>query len=221
VTPGPGEGYDPVLFDLDGTVIDSVALIRESHRHAVREVLGREPADDVLVAGVGRPLIEQMRAFDPERAEELLAVYRAWNHENTAVLLRPYPGLEETLRALRDDGRRLGIVTSKSGPTVRLAFDVLPLERYFDVVIAAEDTTRHKPGPEPILLALRRLGSDPDRACYVGDSPFDLAAARAAGIDAIGVTWGFFAAAALAPETPRALVRTPERLLAACRGEPV
>ena len=77
----------PVLFDLDGTVIDSVTLIRESLRHAVRAVLGLELTDDALVVNVGRPLIEQMRHFSPENADELFRVYREWNHANTAALL--------------------------------------------------------------------------------------------------------------------------------------
>ena len=91
-------GFDPVLLDLDGTVIDSVGLIRESHRHAVTSVLGENLSDERLVANVGRPLIDQMRAFSPERAEELLRVYREWNHANTDALLRPYPGLDALLR---------------------------------------------------------------------------------------------------------------------------
>jgi len=188
----PAGGYDPILFDLDGTVIDSVALIRESHRHAVREVLGTAFADERLVANVGRPLIDQMRAFSVEHAEELLRVYRQWNHEHTGDLLRAYDGIGRLLADLRADGRTIGIITSKSHPTVDLAFDVLPLRHHFAVVIAAEDTDLHKPDPAPVRLALQRIGAHPGRACYVGDSPFDIQAARAAGVTAIGVTWGFF-----------------------------
>lgn len=208
-----------MLLDLDGTVIDSVALIRESHRHAVRAVLGRELPDEALVANVGRPLIDQMRFFSDERAEDLLEVYREWNHAHTAELLRPYAQIAEALAALRSEGRRLGIVTSKSHPTVGLAWEVLPeLRALFDVVVAAEDTERHKPDPAPVAYALERLGASADRACYVGDSPFDLRAGRAAGVATIGVTWGFFPRAELEPERPDLIVDTPAQLLAACRG---
>jgi pyrophosphatase PpaX len=217
VSAGPG-GYDPVLFDLDGTLIDSVGLIRESHRHAVRAVLGEELGDDVLVANVGRPLIEQMRYFSQHRAEELLRVYREWNHAHTAELLRPYPGIEELLISLKAAGRTLGIITSKSGPTVQLAFDVLPIGHHFDVVIAAEDTERHKPLPDPVHEALRRLGRGVDGACFIGDAPFDLAAGRAAGVAAIGVTWGFFPAEALRPEAPALIVDRPAELADALLG---
>ncbi len=205
-------GYDPILLDLDGTVIDSVRLIRESHRHAVGAVLGVELADEQLVANVGRPLIDQMRAFSQEHAEELLRVYREWNHANTADLLVAYEGMELLLSTLRAEGRRLGLITSKSRPTVDLAFDVLPLRHHFDVVIAAEDTDRHKPDPAPILLALERLGADATHSCYVGDAPFDIAAARAAGIAAIGVTWGFFPRAVLEDAGAEQVVSTPGEL---------
>lgn len=211
-------GFDPVLFDLDGTVIDSVRLIRESHRHAVTEVLGLDLSDDQLVANVGRPLIEQMEAFSPDHADELYAVYRTWNHANTADLLRAYDGIEELLQMLRGAGRALGVITSKSWDAVRLAFDVLPVEQYFDVVIAAEDTERHKPNADPLLAALDRLGRAPNGACYVGDAPFDLDAAHAAGIAAIAVTWGFFPREVLEERRPLAVADSVSQLADLCLG---
>jgi pyrophosphatase PpaX len=213
-----GDGFDPILLDLDGTVIDSVTLIRESHRYAVRKVLGRDLPDEVLTANVGRPLIEQTRALSAEHAEELLEVYREWNHAHTKDLLQAYAGMEDALAELRSAGRKLGIITSKSRPTVRLAFDVLPVEEYFDVVIVAEDTERHKPHADPVLAALDRLGRTPNRACYVGDAPFDLDAARAAGVAAIGVTWGFFSRDVLERHCPDAIVDTIPELVDLCLG---
>lgn len=213
-------GHDPVLLDLDGTVIDSVALIRESHRHAVRTVLGEEWGDERLVANVGKPLLEQMAAFSPGRAEELYEVYREWNHANTAALLLAYPGIGEALGQLRAAGRRLGIVTSKSRDAVDLAWGVLPeLAGLFDVEIAADDTGRHKPAPDPVLAALARLGAAPAGACYVGDSPFDIASGRAAGVVTIGVTWGFFSREALEGAGPDLIVETAQELVEACLGE--
>ncbi len=211
-------GYDPVLLDLDGTVIDSVALIRESHRHAVREVLGRDLPDEVLTANVGRPLLDQMRVFDADRADELVSVYRAWNLANHHGLLAAYPRIDAALARLREAGRRVGVVTSKSRATVELAFHVLGLEAGFDVLVAHEDTARHKPDPAPLLAALELLGADPDDACYVGDAPFDLRAARAAGVAPVAVTWGFFTRETLLAETPDAVVDTPEQLVDVCLG---
>ena len=213
-------GFDPILLDLDGTVIESVALIRESHRHAVRTVLGQEWEDERLVANVGRPLIEQMAVFDADRAQELYDVYRTWNHANTSALLLAYEGVEAALRELRDDGRRLAIVTSKSHDAVDLAWGVLPTMRdLFDVVIAAEDTGRHKPDAAPLLEALHRLGAGPEGACYVGDAPFDMLAGRAAGLTTIAVTWGFFPPHELLTLEPDLVADTPADLLRACRGD--
>ncbi|MGI9540337.1 MAG: HAD family hydrolase [Miltoncostaeaceae bacterium] len=204
-----------VLFDLDGTVIDSTALIRESHRHAVSTVLGQDLPDEVLVANVGVPLLQQMKAFDPDRAEELLAVYQEWNHRMTPELLAEYEGMPELLEDLRAAGRRLGIVTSKSGPVVELAWDVLPLSHHFEVVVSSETTDRHKPHPEPVHRALAEHGVGPHEAVMVGDSPFDLRAGKAAGADTIGVTWGFFGREALAAEDPGIVVDTVDELRSA------
>jgi len=219
VSASPGAGFDPILLDLDGTVIDSVALIRESHRHAVRTVLGEEWEDERLVANVGRPLLEQMAAFSPERSQELYRVYRTWNHANTASLLLAYEGVEEGLSRLRADGRRLGIVTSKSRDAVELAWGVLPtLRELFDVVVAAEDSERHKPDPAPVRVALARLGAGPEGACYVGDAPFDLQAGRAAGVTTIAVPWGFFSRDTLAAEGPDVIVESVAGLVEVCLG---
>ena len=185
--------FGTVLFDLDGTVVDTRELIRLSHRHAVTSVLGRDMPDDELLANVGRPLIEQMAAFDADRAQDLLEAQRAWNHAHTAELIRPYPGVAEMLAGLKAAGCQTGVVTSKSGPTVQMAFDALPeVAEHIDVLVAVEDTPVYKPGPDPVLLALARLGVDAADACYVGDAPFDIAAGRAAGVTTVGVTWGFF-----------------------------
>jgi pyrophosphatase PpaX len=212
-------GFDPVLLDLDGTVIDSVALIRESHRHAVRTVLGEEWEDERLVANVGRPLLDQMAVFSPQDADELYRVYREWNHANTAALLLPYDGIAEVLQELRDAGRTLGIVTSKSRDAVDLAWRVLPgLRDLFSVEITADDTPVHKPHADPVLAALRAVDGDLARACYVGDAPFDIQAGRAAGVATIAVTWGFFSPSDLEAESPDLICATPAELLRTCLG---
>jgi pyrophosphatase PpaX len=204
-----------VLFDLDGTLIDSGAMIVASMRHAVTTVLGREVPEEELRAAVGGPgLIAQMRALDEGRVDELVAAYREHNeplHES----LEACNGVEGALARLEAEGRRLGIVTAKRRITVQLAFDVLPwLEGHFEVVVGAEDTTRHKPDPEPLVFALEQLGAEPREAAYVGDSPFDVAAAKAAGCFAIAVTWGgIHDEARLAEEQPDAIVHDPEELL--------
>jgi pyrophosphatase PpaX len=206
--------FPVVLFDFDGTVVDSGGIILASMRHATRTVLAREYTDAQLMANVGGPgLDEQMVAIAPEHADELVRVYREHN-EAIHDELEAFLGIEDVLATLRAQGRRLGIVTAKRTKTVELAFSFLPLATYFDTIVAGDDTVRHKPDPDPLLLALERLAAPAADAAYVGDSPYDMRAAKAAGVHAIGVTWGkIHDRDALADAD--VVVDTPEELLAA------
>jgi pyrophosphatase PpaX len=204
-----------VLFDLDGTLIDSGPIILASMQHAVRSVLDREIAREELAATVGgQGLVAQMTQLAPDRVDELIEAYRLHNdplHET----LEAFAGMVDVLPRLREDGRRLGIVTAKRHRTVALALDRFPwLDEQFDIVIAHEDSERHKPDPDPVLEALRRLGASPGEAAYVGDSPFDIQAAKAAGTFAVAVAWGgIHSDERLLAEEPDAFVRAPEELL--------
>lgn len=207
--------YETVLFDLDGTVVDSGAIILASMRHATREVLGRDYSDDELLQAVGGPGLEaQMSALAPEHVDRLVDVYRAHN-EPLHDGLEACPGMEEVLVRLHEEGRRLGVVTAKRRVTVELAFDRVPLGHLFETIVGGDETERHKPDPEPLLLGARRLGADPTAAAYVGDSPFDVRAAKAAGMFAVAVTWGrIHDSARLEAEQPDAIVDRAEELLA-------
>lgn len=213
-------GFDPVLFDLDGTVVDTVELIVESFRHATRTVLGRDLPDEHILAGVGRPLRAQMERLSREHAGELYDVYREYNHRRHDELIRGYEGIEEVLGELRAAGRRLGLVTSKSRDTTDMAFRALGLAGRFDAVVTAGDTAEHKPSPEPLLLCLEMLGAGGTRAIYVGDSPFDVQAGAAAGMATAAVAWGVFGREALLAARPDFWVERPLELVALClRGE--
>jgi pyrophosphatase PpaX len=207
--------FPVVLFDLDGTLIDSGPMIVASMKHAAKSVLGREIPGEVLSAAVGGPgLVAQMQALAPDRVDDLVAAYREHN-EPLHDELEAFWQVIEMLPRLRSQGRRLGIVTAKRRATVGLAFARLPeLEAKFDVVITSDDTERHKPAPDPILAAVDRLGAKPEETAYVGDSPFDIRAAKAAGVHAIAVAWGgIHADEALEREQPDAFVRHAEDLL--------
>ena len=206
--------FRTVLFDLDGTLIDSGAMILASMRHATRTVLARELPESELLARVGSThLREQMLGIDARRADELVRAYRAHN-EPLHAELQACSGMLAVVEKLHAEGRRLGIVTAKRHATVRLAFDVCPLERLFATVVASDDTERHKPDPAPILVALDRLGSEPREAAYVGDAPFDVESAKAAGVFAVAVGWGgIHPRERVEAAGPDAFVETAEELL--------
>jgi len=204
--------YPNVLFDLDGTLIDSGAIILASFKHATRTVLRREIPDAELAARVGGSNIyDQMRAIDVAQADELVRVYREHN-EPLHDELEVFAGIEHVLAELKREGRRLGIVTAKRRQTVELAFAVLPLEPYFDVVVTSDMTERHKPDPAPVFAALELLDAGPEEAAFVGDSPFDVGAGRAAGVFTVAVAWGNIHPVEALAEAD-ALVETPQQLL--------
>ena len=206
--------YPTVLFDLDGTLVDSGAIILASFKHAAKTVLARDVEDEQIAALVGGSnLYDQMAVLDPSRVEELVRVYREHNrplHDE----LQAFDGVEELVGTLSAEGRKLGIVTAKGRATVDLAFAVIELETYFDAVVTADMTERHKPDPQPVLKALELLGSEPFEAAFVGDSPFDVGAGKAAGVFTVAVSWGnIHPPETLLAEGADVLVHSPQELL--------
>jgi pyrophosphatase PpaX len=203
--------YDTFLFDLDGTLLDTIPLIKESMRHALRHHLAYVPDELALVRGVGTPLIEQVRThchdagrpiIDEALVAQIAQTYIDHNLAGHDAQVAPYPGVVETLDRLRATGARLGIVTSKPQATARRGLRVCGLEDHFELVVGMDDVTRHKPDPEPVLFALSRLGVGPERAVFVGDSPHDMRSGRAAGVATGAALWGPFSRADLEPSTP-------------------
>jgi pyrophosphatase PpaX len=207
--------FTAVVFDLDGTLVDSVELITVSFQHAIREVLGREASRGEAVQHVGTPLKEQMVRISPERADELVAVYREFNHREHDRMLKLYDGILDLLDELTKAGCRLGLVTSKFRPTTQMAFDLTGIEPYFDATVCCDDAPGNKASADPILFCLEHLGVPPAEAAYVGDSPSDIQAAHAAQVTAIAVTWGVFDTEALTAEKPEILVHTMSQLAGA------
>ena len=198
---------EAVLFDFDGTIVDTTELIYESMRRATGEVLGRELGRKTLMANVGQPLPRQMELLadgQPEKTAELLEVYLHHNEELHEGLIHEFPKVGTSLARLRDADLRLAVVTSKRRFSVEMALDSFPdLRDVFDVFVTMEDTSEHKPLPAPLLKGLELLGDvSPERAAYVGDAPFVVAAARAAGITSVAVSWGAFTAEALRAAGP-------------------
>lgn len=202
----PARALRAVLFDLDGTLIDTIALILASMRHATEDVLGQALSDDVLMQSVGIPLAAQMAEFAPDRVEELLLSYREHNWGIHDELIAEYPGTETVLAELESRGIPMGIVTSKSRRVAMRGIERFGLEHYFGVIVCSDDTERHKPDPLPLQVAAERLGVPLSQCVYVGDSPFDMEAALAGGAFAIAALWGAFSAKdVLAPGPDRAI----------------
>ena len=198
-----------VLFDFDGTLVDTTEMIHQSMRHATSSVLGREDIPrETLLANVGQPLPRQMELLNAEKAELLLEAYRSHHEEHHDALIGEFRGVDRSLSRLQAAGIKVAIVTSKRRPSVELALDNFPaLRNVVDRFVTMEDTTEHKPHPEPLLRGLELLGGVPkERAAYVGDSPFDVEAAKAAALTSVAVSWGAFSEGRLREAEPDHLV---------------
>jgi pyrophosphatase PpaX len=183
-----------ILFDLDGTLIDTIELIVAAARYAFASRPGPAPTEAEIRATIGRPLVTQ---FGPWLVDEhdlpfLVAKYREHQLEHHDRLTTVYPGIPDALASLHTAGCAMGIVTSKVGFMAERALVHVGLREYMQVLIASDSTTKHKPDPEPVLVAMERLGARPEETVFVGDSPYDMMAAVAAGVRPVGVAWGAF-----------------------------
>lgn len=181
-----------ILFDLDGTLIDSTEAILDSFRSSFAQLGGDYPGEEAVKALVGHPLTEMYRQYGVpgDRIEEYVAAYKAHYrqiHTRKTVLL---PGAKEAI-VLAATFARLGIVTTKTGKYSRELLEHFGVMEYFDVLIGSEDVTRHKPHPEPLLRALERMGAERAHAWMVGDTCLDIGAARSAGVRPVGVGCGY------------------------------
>ena len=208
-------GFSTYLFDLDGTLIDSIELILASFRHTMRTHLGTVPPDAAWRAGFGRPLRPQLARYarDPDQVEEMVATYRAHNRAHHDRLVHRYAGIHEVVMRLREQGATLGIVTSKNRVATEHGLRHCALDRFFAVLVTSDDTTEHKPGPAPVLEALTQLDASAARAVFIGDSPYDCLAGKAAGVSTAAALWGPFSRETLEPHAPDYWLERPEQIL--------
>lgn len=212
--------FDTVLFDLDGTLLDSIGLIVDSFHHTM-QAHGLPPQpDEHWRRGIGTPLAKALAPWARDDAERdaLVATYRAYNLAHHDARVRAYPGVVEAVRTLAGAGVALAVVTSKNQASARRGLGVIGVADAFPVVMGADDVERHKPHREPVDRALERLGR-PSTACmFVGDSLHDVGSAHAAGVVAAAVTWGAFGRDDLAAGAPHHVVDTPAELVALALG---
>jgi pyrophosphatase PpaX len=183
-----------LLFDLDGTLIDSIELILGSARHAFVGFAGRAPTDEEWRADIGRPLLTVLREYAPDDAEaqRLFSRYREYQLEHHDRLVTAYGGVVDIIRAFADAGHPMALVTSKSDWMAEKALVHVGLADLIPLIVGADTCVNHKPHPEPVERALALLGVERADALFVGDSPHDVQSGRAAGVATVGVTWGAF-----------------------------
>ena len=193
-----------VLFDLDGTLIDSIGLIVDAMHHAFEGFGGTVPADSAWMAGIGTPLFKQLALYarSAEELDMLRERYRAYQFIHHDDVIKEYPGTTAVLEDLHARGLAMGVVTSKGDELARRGLELTGLARFLPVVVSADSVTKYKPEPEPVLLALERLDVRADEALMMGDSPHDISSGNAAGVRTIGALWGPFTREQIAVAEP-------------------
>ncbi|MEP6589867.1 MAG: HAD-IA family hydrolase [Gemmatimonadota bacterium] len=207
--------FQTVLFDLDGTLLDSVDLIVDSYHHTLAAHSLPPMTRTEILAGLGTTLyaVFGRLAEDPAVIAQWVATYREFNLAHHDSRARAYPGTVDMVRVIQAGGRRLGLVTSKNRSGAQRGLNLMGLGESMEVIVGADDVTKPKPDPEPVLQALERLGADPNSTIFVGDSHHDIHSGRAAGVLTAGVTWGPFDRAHLEFAAPDYYCDSPAELL--------
>ena len=211
--------YKAAIFDMDGTILDTLGDLRDSVNAALRrEGFPERTLEEVrsFVGNGAAKLVERAvpAGTDAETARRVLDFYRPYYEAHAQILTAPYPGVAEAMAALRAAGVKLAVVSNKPHPaTAKLADRYFP--GVFDVVIGARDGTAVKPAPDLLLEAMDALGIRPEETVYVGDSDVDIATAKNAGTDGIAVAWGFRGEAFLREHGAERIVRDAAELTAA------
>lgn len=179
-----------ILFDFDGTLVNTNDVIIASWQHTYRYYTGKEESLEKITACFGEPLLLTMaREFPAIDPEESAGVYRTFQQENADELVTIFPGILNMLRDLKNAGYRLAIVTSRTRESAQRYMDMFGIASYFDDMVSCEDTNVHKPNPEPILLCMQKLGVSREDCIMIGDSPFDIKCANNAGVLSVLVAW--------------------------------
>lgn len=217
-----------ILFDLDGTLIDTTELILHCFDLSWGKVFGRKLDRQCYLATIGIPLREAMRillnekirgsgesefSFDNPVVETLVQEYRACNAVHHDQMAKPFSGVSPTVLELRKRGYQIGVVSSKTKELGLRGLNLCALQDLIDDAVFLEDSLRHKPDPEPLILALQRFGVSPKQASYVGDSRHDMQAGKAAGVGTVAALWGPIPRKELEQEEPDQLAATPSQLL--------
>lgn len=179
------------LFDLDGTLLNTNALVLESLKYTIQNHLGQDVEDTNLYKYFGQPLVKIMEDLDKEQADKMVDTYRQYSAIRHDNLIEVFPQVPETLKELKQQGISIAVVTSKIKPLAYRGLGLFNLEEFIDVCVAYEDTLQHKPDPAPVLKAVDLLGisNGSENVIMVGDSPYDIMCANNAGVTSAAVQW--------------------------------
>ena len=179
-----------VLFDFDGTLVNTNDLIIASWQYTYKHYLGHEVSLEHIVASFGEVLpLTMAREFPDVDVDEACNVYRDYQLHVAEEMIKTFEGIPDLLKELNARGYRVAIVTSRTRESALRYLDMLEISGYFEDLVTCDDTNKHKPDPEPILVCLRKLGVSADEAVMVGDSPFDMKCANNAGVKSVLVDW--------------------------------
>lgn len=208
-----------LLFDFDGTLLDTNELIIQTFQYVLgNHYPGKYERIDILPF-LGPTLYESFDSVEPEKTEQLIEEYRAWNKSMHDELSIEFDGVSETMRLLKAAGMKMAIVSTKRKDMIMKGLELLDVEGVFDEVIAMDDVTKTKPDPEPILLALERLGANADEALMIGDNYHDIVGGQNAGVRTAGVAWSAKGEAFLQTFNPDYMLQHISELLQLVKGE--
>ena len=184
--------YKGVIFDLDGTILNSTKLNIDSFHHACEIHLGRRLDEKELLKLYGKPLIEQMNHFCPEKANDMLIAYREFSQKHHDKGNALFPDVVGLLEQLKNNGFKIGLVTSKTTTSVKRNLEFFNIKKFFDFLIYFEDVDKHKPNPDPYEKMINMMGLDTSEIISIGDSPYDILGSKRAGLTTVLVGWTTF-----------------------------
>lgn len=205
-----------ILFDFDGTIMNSNDLVIKSWQHTFKTVEGKERPVETIIRTFGEPLFITMEKMLPEvPVEEGVEIYRSYLREHFSEMIKPFPGMVELVQQLKDLSYTTGLVTSRPKNTTFEGLEKFKLLPYLDCVISCDDTDKHKPDPEPLLVAMKKLYTKPEKSIMLGDTKFDILCARNAGVRSVLVGWqmALTEEEIKGPEGPDFMIKKPDDLL--------
>jgi pyrophosphatase PpaX len=187
------KNYTNYLFDADGTLIDTAELIYQAFKYSCRKFAGKEIAADVVKQSIGLPIRTLMEMhigpMPDDRYARIFPEHMAYQRSIRGDYLKLFPGVAEGLDALKAQGKRLAVVSSRNQETLTLYLQEMGVYDLFDAVVPPEFTEKHKPHPDPALKALAMLAGDAKESLFIGDAEFDMECGRRAGMDTAFVAW--------------------------------